>query len=131
MNIHILYSFVGTILGIISGCIFIISVLIDSPWAYVVAIVGSAAVSIMLRLTRIVNPNGSKGIVIGLVTGCLFCLLVIKRIDLPLFSARKNLWILTVIVFTQGIVRLFISDAQLANWYKPYSSAKDSNEIGP
>ena len=130
MKTYMLYSIIGAFLSIASVCILIISVMMDSPWAYVVAIIGSAAVSIMLRFTRIVNPRSSKGIVLGLIIGCLLCIFIIRWFDSSLSTTNKNVWILTTFVLTQGFVRLFISDAQLSNWYKQYSSAKSSNEIG-
>lgn len=113
-TLSIVNNLIGALLGIFLAS-FSISIVMEGIWAFVLAIVGGIATSLLIRFARIM-----KIMLIGLIVGYSICLAVFVWVGLQ-WNLSTNKWVGVVFVLTLGIVRTFISDDLLVKWFSKIS----------
>jgi len=109
MVICLIEATLGFCLGL-----FVVSILITGFWAFVLAFAGGISISVAGRCTRIINRT-LKGAAVSFIIGFLANLVLLIWVGLRL-ELTANLWAGALLVFTQGIFQIFVTDAMLTHW---------------
>jgi len=109
MVICLIEATLGFCLGL-----FVVSILMTGFWAFVLAFAEGISISAAGRCTRIIDQI-LKGAAISFIVGFLVSLVLLIWFGLRM-ELSANLWAGALLVCSQGIFQIFVTDAMLTNW---------------